>query len=79
MPLRTPSFSYRDVSKTYIENAKTIETWINPDEISHIHVKLLSDSERYLDIWMKNGQNYKVKGNSVQEFIMKNVIIGNDI
>lgn len=54
--------------------------WINPDSILRIKVKTnkMTD-ERFLEILMKNGDTYKVVGESVQEFFMRNIVLGNDV
>ncbi len=54
--------------------------WINPDSILRIKVKTnkMTD-ERFLEILMKNGDTYEVVGESVQEFFMRNIVLGNDV
>ena len=63
-----------------IKNSRVEEIWLNPNEISKIEVRSVQNSnEKYLKIYMHNGDTYDANGESVQEFFLKNVIFGNDI
>ena len=75
-----PVFDYNKLSKLSQDQAHVEEVWINPDSILRIKVKTnkMSD-ERFLEILMKNGDTYEVAGDSVQEFFMRNIVLGNDV
>ena len=75
-----PVFDYNELSKLSQDQARVEEVWINPDSILRIKVKTnkMTD-ERFLEILMKNGDTYKVVGESVQEFFMRNIVLGNDV
>lgn len=62
-----------------IDRAMIEETWINPSEISKMHVKKLIDGQHFINLIMKDGTTYNVEGNSIQEFFMKNAILSGDI
>lgn len=60
-------------------SAKLEELWINPSEISKIKLYQISTGEKFLELSMKNGDVFKAKGDSVQEFFMKNAVLGDDV
>ena len=68
-----------DAVKHALSNASYEEQWINPSEIKTINVRKMVDGQKFLEIVMKDDQSFNVKGESVQEFFMRNVIFGEDI
>ena len=88
MPLSNLTLDYQNLTNVRfddyciqsIKNSKVEEIWLNPNEISKIEVRSVQNSnEKYLKIYMHNGDTYDANGESVQEFFLKNVIFGNDI
>jgi len=69
-----------DVQKLREIHLKVSETWLNPSKIMKICkcTNTLVDKS-FLRIFMENGETYDVKGNSVQEFMLKNVVLGDDV
>ena len=71
---------FADYCRESIKNSELEEIWLNPNDISKIEVRSVQHSnEKYLKIYMHNGDTYDANGESVQEFFLKNVIFGNDI
>lgn len=56
------------------------ETWINPGNIRKIlRCSNTALGKNFLKIIMDNGEKFFVEANSIQEFMMKNVILGNEV
>ena len=71
---------FADYCRESIKNSELEEIWLNPNDISKIEVRSVQHSnEKYLKIYMHNGDTYDANGESVQEFFLKNVIFGNDV
>lgn len=55
------------------------EVWINPKNIKKIERCTNEMMEKnFLKVQMDDGETFKVEGNSLQEFMLKNIILGNE-
>ena len=61
------------------ETTEVKEVWVNPANIKKI-LRCSNEAlgKNFLKIIMDDGEEFKVEGNSIQEFMMKNIILGNE-
>ena len=73
------SFGRKSNSDIEQETTEVKEVWVNPANIKKI-LRCSNEAlgKNFLKIIMDDGEEFKVEGNSIQEFMMKNIILGNE-